>query len=776
MLSKEDKKWIAEVISKVKSNKDEKPISSKSSITDVKELIRKRQQNAETLSERIELEKLKLKRQLTKPIREARRKLNKQKNDLAKKLIPNEDIRKSMGIAGVTIGKATSAVTKGVAGAAGTLAKGTASAGVGTIKATAGAVKDTVNAVKSSKLGGSAVEALMYSNPITAALYMNKDLLKGVAGGITKGVKGVVGGAGKVLGTGFKAAKQLGGGLWEGTKEVGKGIFETGSYFYEKNKNKYQAKKRALPGQKQSLLPNNKQSLLPAPQNILAPVGGQKQISQNNVKLLLAKDGTNYILTKTAIFMGGKNYLNVTAQPKKTSGGFLPGPSAPALPGPNIPALPAPKLLPGPKSSKKKDDDVIEMTKGINGIYEQTKKSNKLLDKLGKKQLLIAVGVLAAVASIAGLAVLISGFINKIKVPSTPKIDPTKQAESFREQANAPVEQVQNAIQEGINQEAHVGKAEKLNVVTPESWGKIGSVPTPFTSGRQTKSKEGSVYRAPFNMKVIDVIENTKKLGTVNIIAEKVVPFGINHNIEIMNITNPQIFEGDYVSKGDPIGNVGPGGMIQIKDITPEDMDEYVEMINKFANDPNKQIYTITPEQLEKRQKNLERLSAAKGVFKNKTAETDTFWGLNDPLDTQANQYIQSKKIVDVINQATKDNKNGTYIDSPISGKKWIDKKDFPEWLDVHSNLVKQYEDTLPKYNQGNKTVEKAKQQAQKEKQTKQSKETGVVTGGMSNINNTSKPITYHQSTKSGNRWFAPQESTDLNAMYQDKIGITDIN
>lgn len=752
MLSKEDKEWIAKAISKIKSNSttdDElksrgtNNLKKQLTITAIKELLDKERQNVETFEEKLQLEKLRLQKRLNAPLKNAQKQLSKTKQALAKKIIPNDDARTVLGIGSKSGIRAAKSVARGITNATGTLAGGA-------ISGTVGAARNTINAVKTSKLGSSAIEALMYSNPITAAIYMNKDLMKGLTGG----VKGFIDGTKNILGTGLKAAKQLGGGLWQGTKEVGKGIFETASYFYDRNKNKYQPKKKAIPGQQQALIPGQ--------QNALIPVDGQRQISQNNVKLFMAKDGTNYILTKTAIFMGGKNYLNVTTQPKKPSGGgLLPGPTTSALPGPNIPALPAPKLLPGPKSSKKKDDDIIEMTKGINGIYEQTKKSNKLLDKLGKKQLLIAVGVLAAVAGIAGLAVLISGFINKIKVPSTPKIDPTKQAESFREQATTPAEEIQNKIQEGINQEARVSKAVEFKKVTPEGLGPLGilgNLNTHMRSGYETQSKEGSIYRAPFNMKVKSWKENNKKLGIVNIIAEKIVPFGVNKDIEIMNVKEPVVFPEDFVERGQIIGLVGPTGKIMIKDISESDMDSYINMINNYVENYDKEQFEITPEIISKRKKYFESMARAKNEGKETAWASDTQIAYDEQQDKfQQNRYEEVKKAID---EANKNNQDGTYIYG-----RYIPKE--------------QYQKTLDIYNQGNKNTEKAKQQAQQEKQKQQQIQKDKQE--QKHIEEAdkllfSKPVTYHQSSKPVSKWFGPQESVDLKAMYQDKIGITDIN
>ena len=252
-LSSDDKKYLKELIEQaIRKGLDSNPNSSKfeesskSKQQSKFELYRKRKQNAETLAERIELEKWKLANKL---------------NRLPKPV-------------------------KAAASAAG-------SAAVGSYNLTKELAQNTAD----SKLGKSAVASIMLSNPITALLYQNQDLLQGTS---------------KILGKGI-------GGLAKG---VGKATFGIASYLYGIGKNKYK-KPKSL----RKLLPENNDNKT---SNLL---GGKNYITAEKVtsrsirtyittEKLTSRSSRTYIMAKQALFIGGKNTVMCGCG---MSGGFAKG-------------------------------------------------------------------------------------------------------------------------------------------------------------------------------------------------------------------------------------------------------------------------------------------------------------------------------------------------------------------------------------------------------------------------------------------------------------------
>ena len=419
----------------------------------------------------------------------------------------------------------------------------------------------------------------MYSNPITALIAENSGLLKGLGKGVLSVGKlglqatgAVASGAGKLLGWGANKLYQK--------FRKGKGYFKD----------------------------SNDSSV----ENML-----EQKEKMNSF------GGTNYISAQKATFIGGTNHIYLGGMSSASGmfqqkgllettknrvsgfigtandkiGGFLGmNKNAELIGAANIP------LLPGPK---KKDDDVIEMTKGTEGIYKEAKKSNKFLEILGKKQLLIVGGIVLAVGAIFALAKGMQLLTNKVIKPSTPTTPNNISLTNFKNQTNTRLDDYKNNIQKAINQEAHIAKWDEFSkkVKIP---GKRKSINSFIHAGYVAESTEGSVYRAPFNMKIIKWKVNNKKLGVINIIAEKIIPKGINKNIELMNIVEPIVFPGQIVNKGEPIGKVGPTGKIHIKDISREDMLDYINMINNYADDNNKQSFDMTEQQAARLNKTMQ--------------------------------------------------------------------------------------------------------------------------------------------------------------------------
>lgn len=329
-LSSDDKKYLKELIeqsirkeldSKSNSNTEEK--SSKSTKPSKFELYRKRKQNAETLAERIELEKWILANKLNrlpKPVK-----------------------------------------------AAGSAAKGLT---VGSYNLTKELAQNTAD----SKFGKSAIASMMLSNPITALLYQNQDLLQGTS---------------KILGKGI-------GGLAKG---VGKATFGIASYLYGKGKNKYKEPKSL-----RKLLPENTEGKIT---NIL---GGKNYITTEKLTIRSSK---NYIIAKQALFIGGKNTVMCGCG---MSSGFTKGLSPlgaiagsakmlsaksdqSILPAGTQTLLPNNLKLPSNIRNVTNKNE-IAMVKGIKDLAASAKLTAKLVGDIAKKFILIPLLILGGAALI----------------------------------------------------------------------------------------------------------------------------------------------------------------------------------------------------------------------------------------------------------------------------------------------------------------------------------------------------------------------------------------
>ena len=336
-------------------------------------LQEKYNKGTETLADRIELEKLKLRGKTTDKI-----------SDDLKDLLKNTASMTGQGIKNV--GQGIKNVGTGALGVAG--------------------------AATNSKLGNSLIASIMMSNPITALLYMNSDLVGGV-GRAGLGVGKAALGLGKA---GLGAVGSLAGGL------LGIGASSIYNLLKGKRKGKGSSKDE---GAASSLLPM---------------VNGQEQITTKSAKVL----GTNnYIMAKNAMFIGGKNYIIINGIPPMGGAGMFSGPAGALagsatglLPGPtkgttlfgpddDIPGLPNFKNA-TPKESK----STKELSRGIKAIEDHSKKSVELQKKIDSKTGLIILGILLAAAAITTLALWMKKNWNK---PIGGNIGPNteKQIDSF---------------------------------------------------------------------------------------------------------------------------------------------------------------------------------------------------------------------------------------------------------------------------------------------------------------------------------------------------------
>lgn len=271
---------------------------------------------------------------------------------------------------------------------------------------TAGAL-GTASAVRNSKLGSSLVSSMMMSNPLTAILYMNSDLISGTARG-----------AGKI-------AKTLGKGALGTAGILGKGLFSGASFLYSLLRKPTATGATTPDGGSTtgtSLIPGQpKRSITTSKTNVMA--------------------STNYIMAKNAMLIGGKNYFYISLGGGFGGGlggamggisrgaGAIAGATAGTLSGTFTPLLPGPTDGTQPsfagggrrmRNVTPKDDTSKSIVKGITGMHEQAKKSNELQKEANKKIAMIAGISLLAVAGIVALALALKDQTPNLPGSQTP--------------------------------------------------------------------------------------------------------------------------------------------------------------------------------------------------------------------------------------------------------------------------------------------------------------------------------------------------------------------
>lgn len=626
MLSNEDKQWIKELITK------QLPTNGKY----INEDELKSKKTSLTLAETVQLKKLLAQRKL------------------------EEKLPKG-------IKQGISYTAAGVKGA------------VDVTKSLGNTIKNSASAAYNTPLGKNSFESLMYTNPLTAALYMNRGL--------------------------FKAGKNIAGSLLTGTKNVGKGLWNTAEKIYSIRNNDDKKVRTSPLGIKNSTALS------------LISSKTKEKLPTNKTNMLTLSEGTNYIVAKNAVFVGGKN--NIVVSDNYGSFGL-------ARTKQDTTFSPI-KTISTNKSSllANKKDDIIELTKGIDGIYKATKESNKILGLLRAKQTLIIGGILLGVAAVAGLTAFLSTKFGGKTPKATPNINPTTQFKKFTDYSSQSTGDRINDIQKGINNEfvpTDLGDFHKIQSIDSNDGGltklgkalnnKVHQYVNP--SGKHAQSKAGSVYRAPFNMKVIRKEENVKEPGAVNIIAEKIVPHGINKNIEIMNVQQCIVYENQIVKKGEPIGLIGSSGKIWIKDITDKDWEDYMKSLNESASNVQKDSFTLdeeTNQKINEGYKNMADNKSANPYKKSTSVKSNNPYNYSSTLSSTNESIENKKKLLNALNSNM-----GTYVRED-GAMRYIPKEN------IKSELTKYDKIHVDNYNSGNKNVEKIKNDAQKPQNKKSSSE-----------------------------------------------------
>lgn len=511
------------------------------------------------------------------------------------------------------------------------------------------------SAVANSKLGKGLADALLYSNPITALIAQNMDLFKGV---------GNIG--------------------LQGLKLGGKAAFGIASGLY-----KLSRRPKAFP----------------------------KSSSSSENLLTSKKADNNYILTKSAMFVGGKNYLMLGTG----LGNGIGGGAFSALSGRQDlleDRIGAPRLL------TDKNSTAGVMKKGLEGINDKIKKSNKFLESLNKKNMLILGAILLGVAGITALAMFIANKLPK-RNQQTPNVSSIAQANAFKDQSNQTLSDIQTKLNNATKNASHISSMDSFRKAIPLKDGTSQEI-LHTTSGMQAQSKEGDPYPSPYDIKVLDIIENVKKLGVVNIIAERTDNIKRN-NIEIMNVVNPLVIPYDNdntknkkfscAKRGEIIGFVGPGGKIQIKDISNKDFKNYIADINKAteSGDYTSRMPEITQERVDALNKQMSQLANTKEVLGSSTAGVK-----NAAYAQQQKEFSETnnKLATEALRRAIDNDYNGTYING-----RFIPKSELQNELNKYNANV-------------TNAVENAKsnQTSPNNKPKKQPKAEGITTGGSAPI------------------------------------------
>ena len=592
-LSSDDKKYLKQLIeqtiskeldSKSNSNSNSEK-SSKSNKPSKLELYRKRKQNAETLAERIELEKWILANKLNrlpKPVK-----------------------------------------------AAGSAAKGLT---VGSYNLTKELAQNTAD----SKLGKSAIASIMLSNPITALLYQNQDLLQGTS---------------KILGKGI-------GGLAKG---VGKATFGIASYLYGKGKNKYKEPKSL-----RKLLPENNDNKI---SNVL---GGKNYITTEK---LTSKSSKNYIIAKQALFIGGKNTIIMGGMSNGFTKSLLPlGAIAGSakmlgntksdqsiLPAGTQTLLPNNLKLPSNIRNVTNKNE-IAMVKGIKDLASSAKLTAKLVADVAKKVILIPLLILGGAALIVQA---IKGLIPKLPIKNNAdkhykKANELSSISGFsRNNDMNDLLSKHNNLLTGINKESNVVKSDLKSEGLDTWWKPNTNVFTKlFNTGKMTPvlapwdgivnkvevSKSGETHK--FRIGV------SKSNSTAEVIFDGI--------IEPMVVPKQKIVRKQLLGMADEsfkvIGN--SVGLDQLKDYTKfindEKANNYSDTINLLQNESDKQAQQRIKYYTDLVNKEYKTADKYAGVVESVGLNTDRGQIDNNVLT----DYINNNKTIPVNVHSTDINKN----------------------------------------------------------------------------------------------------------------------
>ena len=185
---------------------------------------------------------------------------------------------------------------------------------------------------------------------------------------------------------------------------------------------------------------------------------------------------------------------------------------------------------------------------------------------------------------------MINGFKDKVGFKeSTPETTPQDTYEVVKKESERKSIERHDTISDAINSEKSAGDIEEVKkaVNINTRFGK-GGIDTPLLSGYKMKANAGQPYRAPFDLKVINWQKNSKNKNSIDMEVERTETL-TKKNAVIMNLEDPQVAPGQTAKKGQIIGRVPQLGEIFIKDITKEEFEEYKNMIDTFAKRSDKE-------------------------------------------------------------------------------------------------------------------------------------------------------------------------------------------
>ena len=404
-----------------------------------------------------------------------------------------------------------------------------------------------VENIKESSVAKDSLKALLYTNPITALMYQNKDLFKGL-GNIAKGSASFVGNSIYQLLKGKRYLKQN----YTGT----------------------------------SLIPTEKQERLET------------------------RGSTNYIAAKNVYLQGGTNYLNVylDKMPISNQGRFnqkaLPNNQLLLEDSKYEDYTEKSDIIWQQESARpkgvKEDKKPSKMLLGIKALEKSLEAGNKILSVMKTRQFLILGAILLGVAGIVGLATWLNNkFGNKGEQDKKIRIGKENTLNTLQHYGD------KNKLAD-YNKVLGKGKITSLNVEenygdkdVAEMYNKIGKQNNKYTFSTDTNKFEGDwsqkthVVRAPFDGKLTQQ-PRFEQNGSWTLIGELTEKFG--DLFKIYGLVDVTYFKKNaQFKKGQPLG-IAYDSLFAIETTgwSKSQAEEYMNFVNADVEASNNQLYYDT--------------------------------------------------------------------------------------------------------------------------------------------------------------------------------------
>ena len=476
-------------------------------------------------------------------------------------------------------------------------------------------LSEALDQIKSSSVVKSGYKALMYTNPVTALIANNMDLFGGIAkAGVSAGKLGV------------KAIKGL---------------------LNKKKKDTNDDKQLPTLSTSGHLL-ENKKKLLPK---------------------LTVTNSTNYIAAKQALFTNCKNYINLCVNGKAS--GMFTLPNTQQGQQTNNPLLPQLNKKQNMLGNKEQAGNVIEMTKGLNGIYKSTKETSKILSLMNKKVLLISTGVLLGVGALVGL---VNWLKNKFDIKGIVKDKKQKEVKklntavagsailNFKPEAQA--KRLKQQSQAGISGFSETKKSKGDTFAT-----EFGTKAFKFNS----KQQETKIL-APWDGRL-----ETSTIGDYGYTFKGKCKNGrLAGNFVIVGVGEPYIAPGETFKKGQLLGTAFGDSFKIVADMNQEQAQEYQNMVNDAAsNNYQKQFEELANTDKKtntKRIKHYDKLNKYQAHEVGRLESIDNI--LDRPEDVSFGEAVKNELgVTTKKNEVNVANKNETTAINNIKPKKTEEKQ-----------------------------------------------------------------------------------------------------